>query len=128
MRRLLLIAVASVQTGAALADTTTGNELLYLCQANPSFVTGYVTGVAEAADRDVVVVIAQYSAGPPGGMMKTQADAEAWVARLKAVTKDIRRFCSPEGATRAQTKDVVCKYLQDNPARRHLTGAYLVKE
>ena len=36
-------------------------------------------------------------------------------------------YCIPQGVVSAQIADVVRKYLVENPARRHLGGAHLVR-
>jgi hypothetical protein len=36
--------------------------------------------------------------------------------------------CVPEGVTRGQAKDIVIRYLQQNPQRRHLGSSLLVEE
>jgi hypothetical protein len=40
----------------------------------------------------------------------------------------LRRYCAPKGATNAQMADVAYKFLEANPARRHLGAAYLVRQ
>ena len=39
-----------------------------------------------------------------------------------------RMICVPKGVTLGQTIDVVFKYLDANPERRHLNAAYLARE
>lgn len=124
---MLIIALLFVLSiASARADEMTGNEMLSLCETNPSFVIGYVTGVTEGASRGATTVITKFSV-PPAGAIKTLEDAVAWSARLKTATNEIEGYCIPDGVIRAQSKDVVCKYLKDNPAGRHLSGAFLVR-
>jgi hypothetical protein len=125
MRWLALFALLSFGSTAS-AQEMTGNELLSLCQSNPSLVTGYVTGISEGGSRATLVVISKYSVGP-GDAIKSQEDANAWVSRLKSTTKELQGYCFPSGVTRAQSRGVICKYLQDNPAERHLSGAFLTR-
>jgi hypothetical protein len=112
---------------AAQADETSGNELLSLCQGNPSLVAGYVIGVAETGSRDMAVVVSGYAVAPRA-TTHSQEEADAWVSRLKATTKAMHGYCFPDGVTRVQSKDVVCKYLRDNPSERHLSGTVLVRK
>ena len=40
----------------------------------------------------------------------------------------VRRYCMPDGVTNAQMADVAHKFLRENPARRHLGAAHLVRQ
>jgi hypothetical protein len=122
--RYLAILCLLLWSADTRAGEMNGNELLELCQSNPSFTTGYVTGLIESSSRAYLVVLSRYSATP---LIRTDEEAHAWVARLKAAENEILGYCIPQGATRVQSKDVVCRYLQDNPANRQLSAAFLAR-
>lgn len=101
MRSLLLAAALALAAGPALAAQPgdyfyDGNKLHEACQIDHGFCVGYVAGIVDSYGY-----IASYSSGP-------------------------LQFCLPHNATAQQVSDVAVKYLDDNPAQRHMTAALLV--
>ncbi|MBE0582059.1 Rap1a/Tai family immunity protein [Devosia sp.] len=77
-----------------------GNELLEQCDGAPSLAEAYVMGIADGT---------QY-----GG-----ENAENYRGY---------RYCSPQGATSRQYRDLACTYVEDHPERRQEPGATLIME
>jgi hypothetical protein len=77
-----------------------GNELLERCHGAPSLAEAYVTGIADGV---------QYGGTNAG-------DYRGY------------RYCSPQGATSRQYRDLVCSYIEDHPASRQQPGATLIME
>lgn len=44
---------------------------------------------------------------------------------FNASTSNPKGYCTPNGVTGRQMIDIVCKYLSENPQKRHETGASL---
>lgn len=77
-----------------------GNELLEQCHGAPSLAEAYVMGIADGT---------QY-------------------AGERAESYRGYRYCSPQGATSRQYRDLACTYIQDHPERRQEPGATLIME
>jgi hypothetical protein len=100
MKRAACIAIALLlslqRTAAAEAVFQTGNDLLSYCRVprekesvSLAFCTGYVIG---AADQ---------------------------ISAFQSIKGATREICMPEGATISQLRDVVVRYLENNPDARH---------
>lgn len=77
-----------------------GNELLERCNGAPSLAEAYVTGIAD-------------------GVQYAGTNAEGYRGY---------RYCSPQGATSRQYRDLVCLYIEDHPASRQQPAATLIME
>ena len=97
---VLALLLTGTSTRGQRVSKTTGNELLEACEGSEpfqqAFCLGYVTG---ASDVD-------------------GAEGAAFPER--------RRSCVPDSVSNGQLKDVVVKYLKDNPEERHILAAILV--
>ena len=95
-----IVAVTLLSSDRADASFQTGNSLLDACVSTQSYPAAiclnYISGVADAAS-------ALYPAAYLG-----------W------------RFCIPNTATLGQLKEVVTRWLIENPGERHYTGNSLV--
>jgi hypothetical protein len=84
-----------------------GNDLFQRCNSSlvsdQTFCMGYIVGAAD------LVGLEQVSNGPDNTIL--------W---------KFRSVCAPQGVTVQQIKDVVLKYMRDNPERRADSGASLV--
>jgi hypothetical protein len=99
--RLVAMATAVVLaclSASARADMMTGNELWSLCTSKE---------VSERLLCDGYVTAISEAIGPPNGVYSQLA-------------------CLPENGTRGQFIDVVKRYLESHPERRHLPAVGLV--
>lgn len=72
-----------------------GNEMLQLCDTIPAAAVGYAVGAIDAA-----TTLARWRDQP-------------------------LTICVPEGTQDRQKMDVMCQYLRNNPAERHLSASSL---
>ncbi|MCA1381269.1 hypothetical protein I6F34_10505 [Bradyrhizobium sp. BRP05] len=115
--RRCCVLLALMWTSAARADFFNGNELHTSCSFNnQSGISAYVAGVFDKTLADHA--IANFH------IPSSEIDRNP---NLGFVSRAIKPFCLPETATLKQVKDVVCKWLNQNPAQRHLSGAPLVQ-
>lgn len=101
-------------SGAAFAQSgeETGNTLLDKCVGN------------NAAYNTVCIA---YISGVTHGALELVSFLEEVLPEQKKIW-DLSpgKFCLPPNSTRGQTKDVVVKYLQDNPKYRNGPASYLI--
>jgi hypothetical protein len=124
---IFLISFLSV-VASAFAGFYTGNEVEAQCQVNKPFVYGYVSGAVDKATKDAPALYGFYIEifgvlGVKQSVVETNKINEA----LGNTALEIEGYCIPTGATVAQTSDVFCKYLQENPAQRQKSAAELLK-
>jgi hypothetical protein len=81
-----------------VAQAIDGNKLHEACSNEYDFCLSYVMGVHEAI-----------------GWIVTADGELAWVT-----------YCVPPGVTNNRLRDVVAKYLRDNPSKRHAAAVFLV--
>jgi hypothetical protein len=91
--KIAIAALLLLSASSALADFYDGNGLLEMCKKSNFSAATYAIGVY---------------------------DAERVVADAKIENSLI---CLPTNVTVGQIGDIVCKYLADNPAKRHYTAA-----
>lgn len=101
------------------AQPLSGNDVFEECisenQAKHGFCIGYITGLYEG----------QYW----GGLLATKTiGAEMDATDFNSFANRMFQHCVPPDATNQQLRDVVVKYLVDNPANRHKSARYLVWE
>lgn len=102
----ILIALAAMNSAPLAFDEGAagwfhdGNELLERCHGAPSLAEAYVTGISDGV---------QYGA-------TYAADYSGY------------RYCSPQGATSRQYRDLVCSYIEAHPESRQQPGATLIME
>ena len=77
-----------------------GNKLLERCEGAPSIAEGYIMGIVDGSQY-----AAEWSAGYHG-----------------------YRYCSPQGATSRQYRDLACDYVKNHPESRQMTASTLVLE
>ena len=105
MKRVLMLSVMmmvlSVGDVNAGGNYESGNSLLQKCKSEPDlfYLHGICTGY--------ILGVAEALDGPERGLGNF-------------------RFCTPEGVTNGQLKDVVVKWLQVRPQHRHFTGSSLI--
>ena len=105
---LWLALLALVGASPANASFLTGNDVLRDCTSHAAvtqeYCLGYVMGIADSLDLDL--------------------------ARLKLSEEvpadSVLSACVPAGVQATQVKDVVIKYLRENPTTRNLPGGMLV--
>lgn len=102
MGRLLIVAMVAISAfsgpmaGTALAGFLDGNDLHSLCSDSPVVAGYYVVGVIDnEVDQDRAVT----------------ADGQVVLTR--------EFLCIPDGVVGNQARDVVCRYLDENPEDRH---------
>jgi hypothetical protein len=88
----------AAETGSAFLN---GNDLYGYCTASDNFKRGICLGYVEGMADSI-------------GVMQSISAAAV--------------VCFPHDVLASQARDVVIKYLQENPAHRHETGATLVME
>ena len=103
MPRITAFLVAMTACGLAQAGFDSGNRLFEDCAAenyfNRGYCGGYIVGIVDTI--------------------------EALQARGKLPATAL---CVPDGVTKGQLADVVRKYLEENPQRRHADAGRLVPE
>ena len=115
MRILFCAIVLLLPISHSSADLLTGNEFHKDCKNGKSFVPAYVAGVTDnsaihqAFARDI----------PAADLERSKP--------TKDLVSVIRPYCIPGNVTLDQVTDVVCKYLNDKPAVRHMGGAGIVQ-
>jgi hypothetical protein len=112
MRAFSLICILAIFPGFCYAQNLSGNELLETCEAQDDlarfgFCIGYISGVIEGMKWGVAAPLLM------SGQTAQEADKTGGM---------FLGFCSPEGGTLGQYKDVVVLYLRNNPAERHNTA------
>lgn len=116
--RILTLALYFAFAGQAGAENLTGNELLAICEqsendlAQSGFCMGYVLGAVEGIKWGVSVPLMM-------GGKSTESVEETGNVLLG--------FCLSPDATLGQFRDIVMKFLRDNPASRHDSARFLVQ-
>ena len=119
MKALLATACGSFIALSAYADTSqphlTGNQVLEYCEAagdeaKQGFCVGYVVGVVEGM---------RWGAAVP--LLRTEGPGP----HLDSMVNTILSFCLPDGATWGQYRDVIVRYLRENPQSRHASARLL---
>ncbi|MCK1742005.1 hypothetical protein IVA80_14255 [Bradyrhizobium sp. 139] len=116
--RLFIIAFlgACFSTGA-YADFFDGNDLHKSCLSNnQQAVSFYVAGVFDKSNADVAVT-----------RFYVPASEVERNPSLGSLANAIRSFCVDPNVSLGQVRDVTCKWLVENPARRHYTAALIVQ-
>lgn len=103
------------------ADVINGNTLLANCTANletefvkVAYCAGYINGVNEGMIAGSLVPFYRMESPP-----KTTEEANV-------LTQSMLGYCLSEGVEIGQMRDVVIKYLNDNPAERHYPARLLI--
>ncbi|MBY5440663.1 Rap1a/Tai family immunity protein [Rhizobium leguminosarum] len=116
--RAILAAAMLLAASSAQADFFNGNDIHKYCKTDINLVTAYVAGWMDSHMFDDNLV----------AMAELTAPDEATKKHVRTYAKEIRsNICFPDDVTFTQTIDVICKYLDDNPAKRHfsMTGQFL---
>lgn len=128
MRQHLVGLLVSLATAAVPLATNaqTGNDLLNHCRSEPGFSTGFCLGF-------IVGHASSYNDARIGGALyrhfAPNVNAEELARRkpeVDVVTAAVSQYCLPEKGTQGQLQDVVVKYLESQPSRRHLPAGILV--
>jgi hypothetical protein len=121
MKRIFLIALLGSYTAplAADAQTISGNSLYDTCTSENNvfagFCIGYIIGLIEGKVL--------------GGLLFTNAaGVELKAQDFNKVGNQLFQHCIPQDATNEQLRDVVVKYLRENPAARHESARFLASE
>jgi hypothetical protein len=117
---LRAIALGAVVTSLSISSAVAldGNKIHSLCSEAPDLLNLYVSGVLDeaVAMKEMIFVLHEIkSANPPKEMALMYRIANGNV-------------CTPDGVTIAQSRDIVCKHLKDNPETRQNTAASLVRD
>lgn len=116
MKHMWLALVLAILTSPARADFFNGNELHAACSLKTTDgITAYVAAIYDKALADGTIVNFFVTASE----VKRNPD-------LAHIAKSIKPYCVSDAVSLGQLKDVVCKWLVDNPARRHYPGAVIV--
>lgn len=99
----LLLSMLTFGSSSAVANFTTGNDLLRNCTAKSNEATYY----------QAMAYCSAYITGAVDAL-----EAERYMA--------VKQGCIPSEVTVGQLRDIVIAYLQANPSNRHLSGYVLV--
>lgn len=104
--------------GAASAENLSGNELLSVCEAKDDsaqlgYCLGYVQGAIEGMKWGISVPL--FASGEEADQVDKAGNA-------------ILGFCLPTDVTLGQNRDVIVKFLTDNPAERHNSARTLIQD
>ena len=95
------------------AAAFSGNDILDMCRTNPALVAMYAAGISDAHD----VAVNNFK------LLRESVETDGGVGADFAVI--VGHYCRPKGVTVGQAGDVFCKFLRENPARRHYVAAFL---
>lgn len=102
---------------SANAQSISGNELQETCVSQDpvfgGFCIGYILGAIEGMSLGAYAVL---------GAAGEDETSEA----INASISSFLGHCTPAEATNDQLRDVVVKYLHDNPETRHMSGRILI--
>ena len=111
----LLFSLLSLAT-ASHAQQIGGNELLETCTSDNQVLAGFCIGY-----------IIGYSEGAPWGAALAAASVSGDMGSdINNLVGAITGSCVPADAANDQLRDVVTKYLQENPASRHESARTLI--
>jgi hypothetical protein len=110
-------------SGVLCADT--GNELLQKCRdegpTGATFCLGYIVGYGYG-----------YADGRQGGAiyqrfgnMKPE-DFDRRKSEVNKISRAASEYCIPDGVTQGQVRDIVVRYLDQNPTIRHGPAQILI--
>lgn len=117
MRAFFLSAViAASASGPALAENMSGNSLYEACTTEngvtAGFCIGYVVGVIEGIRYGLAVPM--WSAGEDSSEV------------INKLSDGVLMYCPPPEVQNGQHVDVVNKYLQSHPEKRHMPARLLI--
>ena len=110
MKKAVLLLVALLAFPVS-AETITGNDLLRECRRQESGSRGYCLGL---------IVGAAHAAGLVRMIAPQPIPGEPDFSTLGG--------CTPDGVTFGQTRDIVVRFLEQSPAKRHEDFGFLVLE
>ena len=116
MRTCLTLVVLLLPTSAS-AEFLDGNKLYEWCSKDRSFVGAYAAGVNDKAEADYAAAILSID--------EKTASIETMRA---AVNMNFGQSCVANGVSIRQISDLVCAYLDFDPANRHKNAASIVTE
>lgn len=93
----IFLALLSSSPTSARGNFWTGNDLYRWCEESEDLALAYVAGAVDSE------------------MLTGEISHGAW-----------QKFCPHQNVSTGQARDIVCKYLAENPADRHLTASYSV--
>ncbi|WP_297543707.1 Rap1a/Tai family immunity protein [Roseovarius sp.] len=101
----------------SFAQQVSGNELLETCTSDNQVLAGFCIGY-----------VIGYSEGAPWGVALAIASARGEMAGpdVNNLVGNVTGSCVPSDAANGQLKDVVTKYLQENPDSRHESARTLI--
>ncbi|MTJ05053.1 MAG: hypothetical protein FH759_10230 [Sediminimonas qiaohouensis] len=102
---------------APFAQQISGNELLETCTSDNQVLAGFCVGY-----------IIGYSEGAPWGvaLAADNMPAETGTPDVNTLVGKVTGSCVPADASNDQLRDVVIKYMQENPASRHESARALI--
>lgn len=124
MRVFAIAAFMVSSLAAAQAGFYSGNDMMEQCLTNKPFISGYVSGVL---DKGIIDAPALYEFYVETFNSKNSEETNAKINKsLGEASVAMEGHCIPKGATVGQTRDIFCKFLQDNPAQRQKNAAELL--
>jgi Rap1a immunity proteins len=115
MRSLCVVALLALACSAPMAQTQPQTPLGKLLAEKLGSDPYYVTGNQLLALKSDRLAFLMYVVG----VLDRDNGAQSFWPGLK--------YCTPDGVTRGQAADVVLRYLEETPAERHMSAAYLVR-
>lgn len=117
-RYLLALLLAGLSVAQpAKAQPISGNDLYKVCTADDPVLAGFCVGY----------LIGQIEGQFLGGLLFSQsAEVDLDTESFNSLANMVFQHCIPPAAPNSQLRDVVVRYLEDNPATRHETARFLV--
>lgn len=119
MKRALL--VLALGASPAFGQTISGNDVLGACEVSDGgikegFCIGYIVGLWEGIHWGTFVAFRSVGGFDQGG-----------TAEANDFSNMLLGSCVPEHVENSQTRDVVIRYLRDNPTTRHESARGLME-
>jgi len=129
VRILARMRVSLLCVGALLyshgAAAMSGNELLQDCRSESGFNSGYCLGI-------IVGYGYGYNSGRQGGALYQYFGRADWqeledrAREAEAVRRSAAYYCIPGSVSQGQLRDIVVKFLEGDPAHRHMDAGTLI--
>lgn len=122
MMRMILAWALAWAASPAFCQTITGNDVLSACEAKDAgvqegFCIGYIVGLWEGINWGTFVAFRSVGGFEKGGA----AEANQFASMLLGA-------CVPAEGENSQIKDVLIRYLRDNPTTRHESARSLMEQ
>lgn len=132
---VIVLFVTSIQNAAVASES--GNDLLSACAKDDAMLNGYCLGIVAGFRRGSTLgYISGVVAGVKGAITvanpKSKDDNDLMDAYVNGTYKQLRNVgsgdvtCIPDKATNEQLKDVLVKWLKNNPEQRDKDSGYIM--